>query len=97
MNMDDLLDFDPQNHRSSVAKKNKNNKPVKNIDDHNDDMRGSILMKSRRPSVIKLESFELKSQLGRGTFGKVFLAELKGTNELYAIKVIRKDVLLEYD
>jgi serine/threonine protein kinase len=54
-------------------------------------------MSSKRPSEIKLESFILINQLGRGTFGKVFLAELKGTKEMFAIKIIRKDVLLEYD
>lgn len=36
--------------------------------------------------------------LGRGTFGKVYLAELTTqNNKLYAIKAIRKDVLLEYN
>jgi serine/threonine protein kinase len=44
-----------------------------------------------------LKDFELKVQLGRGTFGKVYLAELRSTRKLYAIKVIRKDVLIEYD
>ena len=33
--------------------------------------------------------------LGRGTFGKVFLAELQHDKSLYAIKSIRKDILLE--
>jgi len=32
--------------------------------------------------------------IGRGTFGKVFLAELQADNQLYAIKSIRKDFLL---
>lgn len=35
--------------------------------------------------------------LGRGTFGKVFLVELKSTKKLYAIKSIRKDILIEYE
>jgi serine/threonine protein kinase len=35
--------------------------------------------------------------LGRGTFGKVFLAELTKQGKLYAIKAIRKDVLIEYN
>lgn len=35
--------------------------------------------------------------LGRGAFGKVYLAELKTTKEIYAIKSIRKDILIEMD
>lgn len=35
--------------------------------------------------------------IGRGTFGKVFLAKLKGEQKLYAIKSIRKDVMIEKD
>jgi serine/threonine protein kinase len=54
-------------------------------------------MRSRRPTQVTLASFNLIHQLGRGTFGKVYLAEMKGTKEQFAIKVIRKDVLLEYD
>ena len=33
--------------------------------------------------------------LGQGAFGKVFLGELSGSNEQYAIKVIRKDRLTD--
>jgi serine/threonine protein kinase len=32
--------------------------------------------------------------IGKGAFGKVFLAELKTTKKLYAIKSIRKDILI---
>ena len=35
--------------------------------------------------------------IGRGTFGKVFLAEHKETKKLYACKSIRKDILIQYD
>ena len=37
--------------------------------------------------------------IGRGTFGKVFLANRKGksADDLYAIKVIRKDIVLDKD
>ena len=33
--------------------------------------------------------------IGKGTFGKVFLVEKKETGELYAMKCIRKDIILE--
>jgi len=35
--------------------------------------------------------------LGRGAFGKVFLAKLQDDDTMYAIKAIRKDVLIETD
>jgi serum/glucocorticoid-regulated kinase 2 len=60
-------------------------------------MRSSILVASRKAMDVKLEDFMLKLVLGRGTFGKVYLAELRQNKQLYAIKSIRKDVLLEFD
>ena len=60
-------------------------------------MRMSILVASRKASSVKLEDFKLITVLGRGTFGKVYLAELKLNKHLFAIKSIRKDVLLEFD
>jgi len=35
--------------------------------------------------------------LGRGAFGKVFLAELTTDKSLYAVKSIRKDILIDLD
>jgi hypothetical protein len=40
-------------------------------------MRQSILVASRREQNVKLEDFKLVVVLGRGTFGKVYLAELR--------------------
>jgi serine/threonine protein kinase len=57
----------------------------------------SVLVASRKEANVKLEDFKLVTVLGRGTFGKVYLAELKTNTQLYAIKSIRKDVLLEFD
>jgi serine/threonine protein kinase len=55
------------------------------------------LVHTRKDATVKLEDFKLVTVLGRGTFGKVYLAELKQNKLLYAIKSIRKDVLLEFD
>jgi len=64
------------------------------------DFRGSISVKRRATAeAVKLDDFDIISELGRGTFGRVYLAELtqSGKKKLYAIKAIRKDVLLEYE
>ena len=54
-------------------------------------------MRRKRENDVKLEDFEIKMQLGKGTFGRVYLAELPNVTQKYAIKAIRKDVLIEYD
>lgn len=71
---------------------------VKDKNEFENESRQSVMLKSRKSQEnVSLKDFELKVQLGRGTFGKVYLAELRSTRKLYAIKVIRKDVLIEYD
>ena len=56
------------------------------------------MVASRNEKQASLEDFQKKAMLGKGTFGKVFLAEKRGdpTQKQYAIKAIRKDVLLEF-
>lgn len=46
---------------------------------------------------VSIDDFELQKVLGKGTFGKVMLARHKETKMLYAIKVLKKDVILAKD
>lgn len=53
----------------------------------------------RRDTMITttFEDFELIKCIGRGTFGKVYLVKCKCNGKLYAMKVIRKDIVIQHD
>lgn len=44
---------------------------------------------------VEVEDFSIISVIGRGTFGKVCLVEYRKNGELYAMKSIKKDILIE--
>ncbi len=48
-------------------------------------------------SKVSLQDFIIRKVIGRGSFGKVFLVEKKDSKEVYAMKSLRKDVILDYD
>lgn len=100
------MDFHPDNNRYSLAggrpededftSQSKSTQESDN-EQFNNDIRSSQMIRSRRPTKVTLHNFNIQKQIGRGAFGRVYLAELDVNKQLYAIKAIRKDVLIEHD
>lgn len=44
---------------------------------------------------VSIEDFEILKVVGQGAFAKVYQVRKKGTSEIYAMKVMRKDKIME--
>lgn len=71
------------------------NKPAKTK--RVDTFRQTLYAKDPKIKEVKLEEFKIKKVLGRGSFGKVCLVEYIHNKETYAMKSLKKDVLLDQD
>lgn len=57
--------------------------------------KSSTLYSKTRNSEISLDDFVVKKVIGQGSFGKVYMVVHKMTGQIYAMKSIRKDVVID--
>lgn len=57
----------------------------------------STIYSRESSDTTSLDDFNILKTLGVGSFGKVFLVQHKEKKDLYAMKSIRKDKVIEYD
>lgn len=57
----------------------------------------TIFSKKKDIKEVHLEDFSVLKVLGRGSFGKVCLVEYSKTKEIFAMKSLKKDILIDQD
>jgi len=54
-----------------------------------------LMFKNKKKGAANLEDFEIMRIVGEGTFGKVYQVLHRKSGQIYAMKCIRKDVVIE--
>lgn len=75
-------------------------KKLKKEEEKMKDAGGSQLLIAKPGSILeeqpyKLEDFKIKKVIDKGSFGKVFLVVNKQNKQMYAMKRINKDILID--
>lgn len=53
--------------------------------------------KKQKNENSNLQDFKIVKMIGKGTFGKVFLVQHSKNKKFYAMKTLRKDIIIEND
>ena len=86
MSSSNLGDMDPEARRDLNQSTNSYTSSYGNAAENN-------LLHSQK-SNLSIEDFQLIKVVGRGSFGKVYLAKKKDTGKIYAIKTLKKDFII---
>ena len=94
-------------NNSNIIKDQNNNEETNNINSINDNSNNennnnidgprTIFSKHKTVKNVNLNDFKIIKVIGRGTFGKVCLVQYKETKEYFAMKSMKKNILLEKD
>jgi len=57
----------------------------------------TLYSKMEDEEIIKFEHFKVINPIGKGTFGRVFLVHCQMDGRFYAMKSIRKDLIIDHD
>lgn len=93
-NLTDIDEFLKKVNSNYVANSNSN---ANMFDGFDSDGNNTIFCNHKGISSVKLDDFKILKVIGRGSFGKVCLVEHKTTKEIFAMKSLKKDVLIEQE
>ncbi len=108
MNLNQLTDINLYLNNNPNTNANSNNNEITNNQNNQTNNENSNEIKSRERTKtmfsshktvkeVTLEDFKVLKIIGRGSFGKVSLVEYTPTKEIYAMKSLKKDILIEQE
>lgn len=96
---DDLDNYLSQTKESVKNEKPSSNQKLTTLGDrvNKQNENGMMFTNHKNVKSVVLNDFKLLKVIGRGSFGKVTLVEFKPTGEIYAMKALKKDILIEQE